>query len=107
MNCPKCGMDTEYKSGTAKATGKPWQAYQCLGCKTMIGMNGIPWGDKKASVKPILTAHTQQRPITPQELLLQKPQEFGNSAIIAKLNQILEILEENFGAKPKNEETPF
>lgn len=45
--CAKCGSQAmDHMSGVSKTTGKPWQGWKCTQCKTMHGMNGIPWADK-------------------------------------------------------------
>lgn len=88
-----CGnQDLTYKSGTSKATGKQWQGWKCEPCDIMYGMDGKPWGAKGSkpnyAKKP---SNTFSRPS-------------GNAAqpqisIEKKLDEILEILHENFGEK--------
>lgn len=90
--CAKCGnQDMEYKSGIGK-TGKQWQGYKCSQCKTMHGMNGIPWGEK-----PKQTYH----PDVPQSRTIpQNPIEKKLDLIIS----MLKTLQQDMGVEQANKE---
>lgn len=94
--CSVCGsQDTTYKTGIAKATGKPWAAYDCNEpqCKND---KGYPSRTFVKSSKPKGNAYVpnQSNPI---------------SSLEQKVDKILAILKANFPDKSthKEDEAPF
>lgn len=103
-SCQKCGsQDTKFVSGTSKKTGKPWSGYDCQepGC---VGDTGYP--TRTFAFQPKSRQNASNGPKTGSNSAPNPP----GSSIEKKLDEILEILYENFGKKPeyhKDEDTPF
>lgn len=75
----QCGnQDLEYKSGVSKKTGKKWQGYKCQPCDLMMGMDGVPWGQKTAT--PAQNGFKPQTNGTPLNEM---------KSIVGKLDQII------------------
>ena len=105
MDCGTCGsQDTTFKQGVSKKTGKPWQAYDCNNpsCK---GETGYP------SRTFVFTPKSRENGPKGHKTAPVAQANGSNIEVLKKLDQILEILHENFGENPevhvKDEETPF
>lgn len=105
-----CGnQDLEYKSGISKKTGKKWQGWKCAPCDLMMGMDGIPWGDKGS--KPKATQNAPQVGKT----AYSRPPVNPISTLEAKVDKILAILRAEFPSAlsvegttvEDNDSTPF